>query len=82
VELLVEKGNPSCVTDVGTAGALVRAGAAAAAYNVRVNLSAIADESRRAGFAARADEALTEIKDAADRIATKTETMLNQESGT
>jgi formiminotetrahydrofolate cyclodeaminase len=75
-ELLVEKGNPSCLTDVGTAGALVGAGAAAAAYNVRVNLPAIADESRRAGFAARADEALTEIENAAARIAAQVENSL------
>jgi formiminotetrahydrofolate cyclodeaminase len=75
-ELLTARGNPSCITDVGTAGALVRAGGASAAYNVRVNLPSIGDESLRERLAGRAAEALTEIEEAAARIARYVENSL------
>jgi formiminotetrahydrofolate cyclodeaminase len=51
--LIVEKGNPSCATDAGTAAALARAAARGAAYNVRVNLPGIADAAERERLAAR-----------------------------
>jgi len=38
-----ELGNPGCVTDAGSAAQMIRAGAAAAAWNVRVNLPSIKD---------------------------------------
>jgi len=78
--LLTGKANPSCITDVGTAGALVRAGAAAAAYNVRINLPAVADEARRAQLATRADEILAEIEEAAASIARYVEDSLGKRS--
>jgi formiminotetrahydrofolate cyclodeaminase len=43
VERTAELGNPSCITDAGSAAALVRAGANASAWNVRINLASIAD---------------------------------------
>jgi formiminotetrahydrofolate cyclodeaminase len=43
IKVLIDKGNPNCITDVGTAAQLVRAAAHAAAYNVRINLAAIKD---------------------------------------
>jgi glutamate formiminotransferase/formiminotetrahydrofolate cyclodeaminase len=41
--LCAEKGNPGCVTDAGSAAQMIRAGAVAAAWNVRVNLPAVRD---------------------------------------
>jgi formiminotetrahydrofolate cyclodeaminase len=43
LKVLIAKGNPNCITDVGTAAQLIRAAAHAAAYNVRFNLAAIKD---------------------------------------
>lgn len=40
---VVVDGNPNCITDAGSALHLCRAGAYAAAYNVRINLMAIRD---------------------------------------
>jgi methenyltetrahydrofolate cyclohydrolase len=76
VELAVSKGNPSCITDAGTAGALVRAGGASAAYNVRVNLPSITDEELKGTIEARTRETLAEINAAAERIAREVENRL------
>ncbi len=57
--LVVEKGNPNCITDAGVSAQLIRAAAKGAAYNVRINLSSIKDEEFRGSLAARTDELLT-----------------------
>ncbi|MGO9018085.1 MAG: cyclodeaminase/cyclohydrolase family protein [Syntrophobacteraceae bacterium] len=44
VEEAIEKGNPNCLCDAAVAVQLIRAAAIGAAYNVRVNLSNIADK--------------------------------------
>jgi len=80
VGVLVEKGNTSCRTDAGSAGALCRAGALAASYNVRVNLPSITDQSLRASLSARAREALAETQAAASRIARLLEDTLGEGS--
>lgn len=79
-ELLLEKGNPSCATDAGSAGALCRAGAEAADYNVRVNLPSIKDKALRGALAGRAREALADVAGAADRIAKRTDEHLEERS--
>ena len=38
-----EMGNPGCLTDAGSAAQMIRAGAVAAAWNVRVNLPSVRD---------------------------------------
>jgi len=68
-ETLVRHGNPSCITDAGSAGALCRAGAAAAAWNVRVNLPALTNAAVRDDLESRALTALADVEAAADRIA-------------
>ncbi|MGA2974437.1 MAG: cyclodeaminase/cyclohydrolase family protein [Spirochaetia bacterium] len=68
VERVARKGNPSCVTDAGSAGAMVRAGALSAAYNVRVNLPDISDESLRRSIAAGALAALAAVEEAAGGV--------------
>jgi len=80
VGLLAEKGNASCRTDAGSAGALCRAAALAASYNVRVNLPAIIDQSLRASLSARARDALAGVQAAADRIARLLEDTLGEGS--
>jgi formiminotetrahydrofolate cyclodeaminase len=47
VEQAAARGNPSCITDAGSAAALIRAGANAASWNVRINLASIMDEPLR-----------------------------------
>jgi len=44
-EAAVEKGNPNCLSDAGVAAHLIRAAASGAAYNVRINLSALDDQA-------------------------------------
>jgi formiminotetrahydrofolate cyclodeaminase len=64
----VERANPSCLTDAGSAAQLIRAGAMAAAYNVRVNLPDIADAPLRDGLRAQASEALAGVREQVDRL--------------
>lgn len=64
----VERGNPSCLTDAGSAAQMIRAGAMAAAYNVRVNLPDIADERARESLRAQAAEALAAVRKEVDRL--------------
>ena len=42
--LIVDKGNPNCISDVGTAAQLGRAAVEGAALNVRINLPSIKDK--------------------------------------
>jgi glutamate formiminotransferase/formiminotetrahydrofolate cyclodeaminase len=57
----VEYGNPNAVTDAGSAAAFAEAAGKAAAYNVRINLSAIKDEEFTARARESVDRALAEI---------------------
>ena len=61
-----EKGNPNAVTDAGTAAVLARAAAVAAAYNVKINLMGLNDET----YVARAREEMkTLLADIETRVA-------------
>ena len=64
----VERGNPSCLTDAGSAAQMIRAGAMAAAYNVRVNLPDIADAQMRDSLRAQAAEALAAVRKEIERL--------------
>jgi methenyltetrahydrofolate cyclohydrolase len=79
-ELAAERGNPSCRTDAGSAGALCGAGALAAAWNVRVNLPSIKDAALRGSLSERTREALAEVQAAADRIAKRIDEHLDERS--
>ncbi len=81
-ETLVDVGNPSCITDAGSAGALCRAGAAAATWNVLVNLPSLEDSGVRNGLERRARAALAEVEAAADRIGRTLDTHLGKRSST
>lgn len=43
IDVLIDKANPNCISDLGTAVQLMRAGAQSAAYNVRFNLDGTHD---------------------------------------
>ncbi len=68
VELLLQHGNPSCLTDAGSAGALAGAAALAAAWNVRVNLPGLRDVGLRGSMASRAAARLADARQTAARI--------------
>ena len=62
-----DKGNPSCVTDAGSASQMIRAGALSAAYNIRVNLPSVANPVAREELRARTAKVLQEVLDEATR---------------
>ncbi len=68
VELLLQHGNPSCLTDAGSAGSLAGAAAQAAAWNVRINLRGIHDQSIVSSLASRTASRLTDARQTAARI--------------
>jgi formiminotetrahydrofolate cyclodeaminase len=73
---VLERGNPSCVTDAGSAVQAARLAAEAAAYNVRINLPDIADAAERARLARETDAALVSVRAEADRLSGIVETRL------
>ncbi len=58
VEEAVDKGNPNCLTDAGTAVQMARTAVLGAAYNVRVNLPGLGDESVKKRLAEETDRLL------------------------
>jgi len=78
VEQAAVRGNPSCITDAGSAAAMIRAGACAASWNVRINLASIVDESLRHGLAESASRALARALESAGR----TESLVDTHLGT
>ena len=54
---VVDKGNPNGVTDAGVAAHLIRAAAIGAAYNVRINVSGMAEKD----FASRLEDEVTQL---------------------
>jgi methenyltetrahydrofolate cyclohydrolase len=64
----VQRGNPACLTDAGSAAELIRAGAVAAAYNVRVNLPDIPDPQAREQMRADAAGALAAVRQIVEAV--------------
>jgi methenyltetrahydrofolate cyclohydrolase len=77
---VVAGANPSCITDAGSAAALIRAAALSAAYNVRVNLPDIADGALRAGLSAAADAALAAVEESIPAVERAVRTELGKRS--
>lgn len=66
---VLERGNPSCVTDAGSAVQAARLAAEAAALNVKANLSGIADAAERARLERETGAALASVRSEAERLA-------------
>jgi formiminotetrahydrofolate cyclodeaminase len=73
---VLEHGNPSCVTDAGSAVQAARLAAEAAAYNVRINLPDIADAAERARLERETGAALASVRSQTERLARLVETRL------
>jgi formiminotetrahydrofolate cyclodeaminase len=74
--VVAERGSPGCITDAGTAGEMIAAGARAASWNVRVNLPGLRDIPARDRLAADAAAALAEVLETVGRIRAAVETHL------
>jgi formiminotetrahydrofolate cyclodeaminase len=67
-EAAVEKGNPNCLSDAGVAAHLIRAAASGAAYNVRINLSALDDQELSARMKLETAELLSRVMSAVAKL--------------
>lgn len=70
--------NPSCITDAGSAAAMIRAGANAASWNVRINLASIVDESLRDSLAESTARGLARALESAGRTESLVEAHLTR----
>ena len=80
--MAARRGNPGCLTDAGSAAQLIRAGAVAASYNVRVNLAFLADTAIREQLSAETARALTEVLAAVGSVEERVESGLGDRSAT
>ena len=76
LSVVIEDGNPNCITDAGLAVQLMRTAALGAAYNVKVNLNGIADADFIANTKTETDECLGRVIKAARPQAAKVEQTL------
>jgi len=67
-EAAVEKGNPNCLSDAGVAAHLIRAAASGAAYNVRINLSALDDQRLSTQMKSETAELLSRVMSAVAKL--------------
>ncbi len=71
LDSLVEKGNPNCISDVGTAAQLLKAAAHSAAYNVRFNLGGIDDPQFDGACRRQLNQAVEKIGELVELIENK-----------
>ncbi len=65
--LAAKNGNTNTISDAGSAALIAEAAGKAAAYNVKINLPGITDETFAADFKARMTEALLQLSISADK---------------
>ena len=75
--LVAEKGNTNAVTDAGVAALLAEAACKGADYNVRVNVSALDDQSKGAALASESGELVKKAVDLAGKVAKRVESSLS-----
>ena len=75
-----EMGNPGCVTDTGSAAQMIRAGAASAEWNVRVNLPSVRDAKLKEELGRNAARLLEGIMKTVERVDAMVEKSLNERS--
>jgi glutamate formiminotransferase/formiminotetrahydrofolate cyclodeaminase len=71
--LVAEKGNSNAVTDAGVAALLAEAACKGAAYNVRVNVSALEDRSEGANLVNEAGQLVKKVAELAAKVAARVE---------
>ena len=72
-ELVATKGNPSAVSDAGVSALLAEAACRGAAYNVRINVAALADPAKGHALVEAAGEFVRETSAAAARVGAEVE---------
>jgi glutamate formiminotransferase/formiminotetrahydrofolate cyclodeaminase len=75
---VAERGNSNAVTDAGVAALLAEAGCVGASYNVRVNVSSLADRSRGEALAAEARELVARTRELVGRTSELVERALER----
>jgi len=65
--LAAKDGNTNTISDAGSAALISEAAGSAAAYNVKINLPGVTDESFAADFKARMEDALKQLKANAEK---------------
>jgi glutamate formiminotransferase/formiminotetrahydrofolate cyclodeaminase len=80
--LSAEKGNPGCITDAGSAAQMIRAGAVAAAWNVRINLPPLLDAGLKEKLGSDTTRFLGGIIKTVERVDAMIEKRLNERSRT
>ncbi len=65
---LPDRTNPMLASDLAVAAILLHAACAAAAWNVRINLPSLADETERARFAGEAADDVERCRDLATQV--------------
>jgi glutamate formiminotransferase/formiminotetrahydrofolate cyclodeaminase len=76
--LCAKMGNPGCLTDAGSAAQMIRAGAVAAAWNVRVNLPSIRDVKVKEELGSNAARFLDGITRTVEQVDAMVEKGLNE----
>ena len=72
-EVVAVKGNPSAVSDAGVSALLAEAACRGAAYNVRINVAALADPSKGRALIDAVGEFVRETSSAAQRVTAEVE---------
>jgi len=75
-EAAIEEGNPNCLSDTAVGVQLIRAAAMGAAYNVRINLSSIADKAFASGMESEMKSLRDEILQAVGKLEGRIEELM------